>query len=156
MSYVVEKSCWKFSSFNWSQRSYSMGLAYSLQPNYSKAHEFFSKALECIKLKTSKLEARVAEWESKSKGKGKASDKDPCVVDRKELEELQNLYPEIKARVSHSGGQFKYFTPMISSLILLTVFHTILMISVGRIWYWILNFFYSHHLSAWHCIDIYL
>nr|XP_058951033.1 histone-binding protein N1/N2-like [Pocillopora verrucosa] len=81
------------------ETSYSMGLAYSLQPNYSKAHEFFSKALECIKLKTSKLEARVAEWESKSKGKGKASDKDPCVVDRKELEELQNLYPEIKARV---------------------------------------------------------
>ncbi|XP_022792375.1 histone-binding protein N1/N2-like isoform X3 [Stylophora pistillata] len=81
------------------ETSYSMGLAYSLQPNHTKAHEFFSKALECLKLKISKLEAHVAEWESKSKGKGKASDKDPCVADRKELEELENLYPEIKARV---------------------------------------------------------
>lgn len=51
-----------------------------------------------IELKTSKLEARLAE--SKDKGKGKATDDDPFVVDRKELEELQNLYPEIKARVS--------------------------------------------------------
>lgn len=80
-----------------------MGLAYSLQPNHTKAYEFFSKALECLKLKISKLEAHVAEWESKSKGKGKASDKDPCVADRKELEELENLYPEIKARVSDTG-----------------------------------------------------
>ncbi|XP_078355838.1 uncharacterized protein LOC144640616 [Oculina patagonica] len=76
-----------------------MGLAYSLQPNYSKAKEFFSKALDVLKLKTTKLEARIAESESKSKGKGKATDDNPCVVDRKELEELQNLYPEIKARV---------------------------------------------------------
>lgn len=77
-----------------------MGLAYSLQPNYTKAKDFFSQALDVIKLKTTRLEARIAEWESKSKGKGKATDDNPCVVDRKELEELQNLYPEIKARVS--------------------------------------------------------
>ncbi|KAL9950800.1 hypothetical protein ACROYT_G043362 [Oculina patagonica] len=81
------------------ETAYNMGLAYSLQPNYSKAKEFFSKALDVIKLKTTKLEARIAESESKSKGKGKATDDNPCVVDRKELEELQNLYPEIKARV---------------------------------------------------------
>ena len=52
-----------------------------------------------IELKTTKLEARLAESDAKSKGKGKASNDDPCVVDRKELEELQNLSPEIKARV---------------------------------------------------------
>ena len=77
-----------------------MGLAYSFQQNFPKAKEFFSKALDVIKLKTTKLEARIAEWESKSKGKGKATDDNPCVKDRKELEELQNLFPEIKARVS--------------------------------------------------------
>ena len=82
------------------QRAYNMGLAYSLQPNYTKAKDFFNQALDVIKLRTEKLEARIAEWESKSKGKGKATDDNPCVVDRKELEELQNLYPEIKARVS--------------------------------------------------------
>ena len=77
-----------------------MGLAYSFQPNYSKAKDFFSKALDVIKLKTDKLEARLAESDSKSKGKGKATADNPCVVDRTELKELQNLYPEIKARVS--------------------------------------------------------
>ena len=77
-----------------------MGLAYSLQPNYTKAKDFFSQAFDVIKLRTTKLEARIAEEESKSKGKGKATDDNPCVVDRKELEELQNLCPEIKARVS--------------------------------------------------------
>lgn len=80
------------------QSAYSLGLAYSLQPLYTKAKEFYSKALAVIELKTSKLEARLAE--STDKGKGKATDDDPFVVDRKELEELQNLYPEIKARVS--------------------------------------------------------
>lgn len=79
------------------ETAYSLGLAYSLQPSYTKAKEFYSKALTVIELKTSKLEARLAE--SKDKGKGKATDDDPFVVDRKELEELQNLYPEIKARV---------------------------------------------------------
>ena len=87
-----------------------MGLAYSLQPNYPKSKEFFSKALDVIKLKTTKLEARIAEWESKSKGKGKATDDNPCVVDRKELEELQNLYPEIKARVSTWGVKIQTIT----------------------------------------------
>ncbi|XP_015780165.1 PREDICTED: histone-binding protein N1/N2-like [Acropora digitifera] len=79
------------------ETAYSLGLAYSLQPSYTKAKEFYSKALAVIELKTFKLEARLAE--SKDKGKGKATDDDPFVVDRKELEELQNLYPEIKARV---------------------------------------------------------
>lgn len=77
-----------------------MGLAFSLQPNYTKAKDFFNQALDVIKLRTTKLETCIEEWESKSKGKGKATDDNPCVVDRKELEELQNLYPEIKARVS--------------------------------------------------------
>jgi len=81
------------------ETAYNMGLAYSLQPNYTKAKDFFNQALDVIKLRTEKLEARIAEWESKSKGKGKATDDNPCVVDRKELEELQNVYPEIKARV---------------------------------------------------------
>jgi len=81
------------------ETAYNLGLAYSLQQNYAKAKEFYSKALHVIELKTTKLEARLAESESKNKGKGKATDDNPCVVDRKELEELQNLYPEIKARV---------------------------------------------------------
>lgn len=84
-----------------------MGLAYSLQPNYTKAKDFFNQALDVIKLRTEKLEARIAEWESKSKGKGKATDDNPCVVDRKELEELQNVYPEIKARVSWLDHVYK-------------------------------------------------
>lgn len=79
------------------ETAYNLGLAYSLQPNYTKAKEFYSKALAVIELRTSKLEARLAE--SKDKGKGKATDDDPFVVDRKELGELQNLYPDIKARV---------------------------------------------------------
>ena len=85
---------------NMHQSAYNLGLAYSLQLNYIKAKEFYSKALSVIELKSTKLEARLAESDSKSKGKGKATNDDPCVVDRKELEELKNLSPEIKARVS--------------------------------------------------------
>lgn len=87
-------------NLNLCDRSYNLGLAYIFQPNYGKAKEFYSKALKVIQLKISKLEARLAESDAKNKGKGKATDDDPCVVDRKELQELQNLYPAIKARVS--------------------------------------------------------
>ncbi|CAH3022372.1 unnamed protein product [Porites evermanni] len=81
------------------ETAYNLGLGYSLLPNYSKSKEFYSKALSIIQLRTTKIEARLAESDAKSKGKGKANENDPCVVDRKELEELQNLSPEIKARV---------------------------------------------------------
>ena len=59
--------------------------------------------------------------------------------------------------------KFNPLTTMISLVILLTVCHTVLVMLVWRIWYWInllsLNwltgiFLYSHHLSAWYCIDI--
>ena len=48
----------------------------------------------------------------------------------------------------------KPLTPKISSVILLTVRHIVLVMFVWRIWYWInlyslnLYFIYSHHLSA--------
>ena len=52
-------------------------------------------------------------------------------------------------------------TPKISLVILLTVCHTVLVMLVLRIWYCrstdnplIDIFLYSHHLSAWSCIDI--
>ncbi|KAM7432966.1 hypothetical protein ABFA07_016708 [Porites harrisoni] len=81
------------------ETAYNLGLGYSLLSDYSKSKEFYSKALSIIQLRTTKIEARLAESDAKSKGKGKANENDPCVVDRKELEELQNLSPEIKARV---------------------------------------------------------
>ena len=55
---------------------------------------------------------------------------------------------------------FNPFIPKISLVILLTVYHTILLMLVWRIWYW-MNYNYPnwyfplvHHLSAWYCIDI--
>lgn len=45
------------------------------------------------------VEKRIEEAESKSKGKGKANADDPTVIDRKELEDLKEVYPEIKAKV---------------------------------------------------------
>ena len=47
------------------------------------------------------------------------------------------------------------FTPKIFYVILLTVCHTILMMSVQRIWNSLnLTFLSSHHSMAWYCIDI--
>ena len=52
------------------------------------------------------------------------------------------------------------FTLYISIAILLTDFHTIYRCIVWRVWCWInveppdWYFCYSHHLSAWYCIDI--
>lgn len=80
-----------------------------MSTDYSKSKEFYSKALSIIQLRTTKIEARLAESDAKSKGKGKANENDPCVVDRKELEELQNLSPEIKARVSGKRNLVYFF-----------------------------------------------
>ena len=46
-------------------------------------------------------------------------------------------------------------TLKISLAILPTVCHTVHMILIQRIWYWInlIFFLYSNHLSAWYCID---
>ena len=87
------------SSLNLINSTYNIGLANFLQPNYPNAKEFFSKALKVIELRITHLEARIAELESTSKGKEKATDDNPSVLDRKELEELRELYPEIKAKV---------------------------------------------------------
>ena len=46
------------------------------------------------------------------------------------------------------GKESESFTPMISVVILITVFCTILMMSVRRIWYWI-NYNYSPDWGFW-------
>lgn len=85
-----------------SHSSYNIGLSYSFQSQPNEAKDNYSKALEVIELRMKNIEARLQESDSKGKGKQKALDGDPCVKDRRELAELQDLYPEIKAKVRGS------------------------------------------------------
>ena len=79
---------------------YNIGLCHSYLSKFDKAKDSFNEALNVIKLRIDNLEKRVAEADSKSKGKGKADATDPVVIDRKELKELNELCPEIRAKVT--------------------------------------------------------
>jgi hypothetical protein len=66
---------------------------------YEKSKTYYNQALETIDLRIKSLQKSIDEAETKSKGKEKATDDNPLVANRKELQELQELYPEIKAKV---------------------------------------------------------
>ena len=74
---------------------------------------------------------------------------------------LLGFFPNKHSLASLSSDSLKPFPPKISLVILCTVWRTVLRMLVQRIWNWInkwsFNFFFflfSHHLSAWYCIEI--
>lgn len=66
---------------------------------YEKSKDYYSQALETIGNRIKSLQQSIDEADAKGKGKEKATPDNPSVANRKELQELQELYPEIKAKV---------------------------------------------------------
>ena len=83
-------------------RYYNLGLAYTLSMLYEESSNHYDNAAEVLELRVKNIKTRIEEAEEQDKGKGKAEDEDPVVKDRKELAELEELLPEIKAKVSRN------------------------------------------------------
>ena len=83
-------------------RYYNLGLAYTLSMLYEESANHYDNAAEVLELRVKNIKTRIEEAEEQDKGKGKAEDEDPVVKDRKELAELEELLPEIKAKVSRN------------------------------------------------------
>ncbi|XP_031556819.1 protein HGV2-like isoform X4 [Actinia tenebrosa] len=89
------------------ETAYNIGLGFSFQSMHEKSKEYYNHALETIDLRIKNLQKNIEEAESKSKGKEKATEDNPLVANRKELQELQELYPEIKAKVDDASEMMK-------------------------------------------------
>ncbi|CAB3994173.1 histone-binding N1 N2-like isoform X1, partial [Paramuricea clavata] len=77
---------------------YNLGLAYTLSMLYEESASHYGNATEVLELRLKNIKTRIEEAEQQDKGKGKASDDDPLVKDRKELAELEDLLPEVKEK----------------------------------------------------------
>jgi hypothetical protein len=67
---------------------------------YEESASHYGNAAEVLELRLKNIKTRIEEAEQQDKGKGKASDGDPLIKDRKELAELEDLLPEVKEKVS--------------------------------------------------------
>ena len=67
---------------------------------YEESAIHYGNASEVLELRIKNIKARIEEAEQQDKGKGKASEDDPLVKDRKELAELEDLLPEVKEKVN--------------------------------------------------------
>ncbi|XP_028404563.1 histone-binding protein N1/N2-like isoform X2 [Dendronephthya gigantea] len=74
---------------------YNLGLAYTLSMMYEESASHYGNAAEVLQLRLKNIKNRIEEAEKKDKGKGKSSDDDPLVKDRKELAEIEDLLPEV-------------------------------------------------------------
>lgn len=66
---------------------------------YDESASHYGNAIDVLELRVKNIKARIEEVEQQDKGKGKASDDDPLVKDRKELADLEDLLPEVKEKV---------------------------------------------------------
>lgn len=66
---------------------------------YDESASHYESATDVLELRIKNIKARIEEVEQQDKGKGKASDDDPLVKDRKELADLEDLLPEVKEKV---------------------------------------------------------
>ncbi|XP_048585968.1 nuclear autoantigenic sperm protein isoform X3 [Nematostella vectensis] len=98
------------------ETAYNIGLSFSFQSMHDKAKKYYSQALEVLEKRMNCLQKSIDEADSKSKGKGKADDEDPTVKNRKELEELQDLFPEIKAKVDEASDLMTQTKPDVASI----------------------------------------
>lgn len=76
---------------------------------YDESASHYENATDVIELRIKNIKARIEEVEQQDKGKGKASDDDPLVKDRKELADLEDLLPEVKEKVRTEFWNFMLF-----------------------------------------------
>uniref|UniRef100_UPI00398EFE7E nuclear autoantigenic sperm protein isoform X2 n=1 Tax=Pristiophorus japonicus TaxID=55135 RepID=UPI00398EFE7E len=79
---------------------YQLGLAYSFNNQYDCSLKHFKKSFSVIEKRLVMLTERIEKAEEK--GKSPAKDTDAVSEDKQEVEELQELLPEIKAKIEDS------------------------------------------------------
>lgn len=81
---------------------YQLGLVYSLSDNFDSAVSHFTAAVDVIQLKIKNLEARVTEknsWSKERRDKDLAESKDVFYTEEGEIEDLQQLLPDIQLKI---------------------------------------------------------
>ncbi|XP_043555058.1 nuclear autoantigenic sperm protein isoform X1 [Chiloscyllium plagiosum] len=76
---------------------YQLGLAYSLNNQYDFSLKHFKESFNVIEKRLAMLTERIEKAEEK--GKSPAKDTDAVSEDKREIEELKELLPEIKAKI---------------------------------------------------------
>ncbi|XP_072018977.1 protein HGV2-like isoform X1 [Amphiura filiformis] len=89
------------------ETQYNLGLACGFDKKFSDAIENFEGAKKVIENRIAKLEKSVKDNEGTGKGKEKADAEDPLVKDQKEIAELQDLLPEITAKLEDAKDMKK-------------------------------------------------
>ncbi|XP_020371923.1 nuclear autoantigenic sperm protein isoform X2 [Rhincodon typus] len=79
---------------------YQLGLAYSLNNQYDFSLKHFKESFNVIEKRLAMLTERIEKAEEK--GKSPAKDTDAVSEDKREVEELKELLPEIKAKIEDS------------------------------------------------------
>lgn len=85
---------------------------------YDESSNHYGNAAEVLELRLKNIRNRIEEAENKDKGKGKSSDDDPLVKDRKELAEIEDLLPEVLEKVGQTELNFPIMTSNAESLTL--------------------------------------
>ncbi|XP_063879316.1 protein HGV2-like isoform X2 [Scylla paramamosain] len=81
---------------------YQLGLVYSLSDNFDSAVSHFTAAVDVIHLKIKNLQARVTEknsWSKERRDKDLAESKDVFYTEEGEIEDLQQLLPDIQLKI---------------------------------------------------------
>ncbi|XP_063854874.1 nuclear autoantigenic sperm protein-like, partial [Scylla paramamosain] len=84
------------------ERHYQLGLVYSLSDNFDSAVSHFTAAVDVIQLKIKNLQARVTEknsWSKERRDKDLAESKDVFYTEEGEIEDLQQLLPDIQLKI---------------------------------------------------------
>ncbi|XP_045130573.1 protein HGV2-like isoform X2 [Portunus trituberculatus] len=81
---------------------YQLGLVYSLSDNFDSAVSHYTAAVDVIQLKIKNLQARVTEknsWSKERRDKDLAESKDVFYTEEGEIEDLQQLLPDIHLKI---------------------------------------------------------
>lgn len=81
---------------------YQLGLVYSLSDKFDSAVSHFTAAVDVIQLKIKNLQARVTEknsWSKERRDKHLAESKDVFYTEEGEIEDLQQLLPDIQLKI---------------------------------------------------------
>ncbi|XP_078074758.1 nuclear autoantigenic sperm protein isoform X2 [Mustelus asterias] len=97
---TIQEKCLEPHSRLLAETHYQLGLAYSFNNQYDFALKHFKESFSVIEKRLAMLTERIEKTEEK--GKSPAKDTDAVSEDKQEIEELEELLPEIKAKIEDS------------------------------------------------------